>query len=157
MSAVPSLTQSAVVPLEDLRHFPPCTSASHPWDSQILWSLPACSGLIAAKLSQAGNCFGSVQEQQRSKCRLSCSAMTQTEISSHHCPSLTPHNFLPVLRDGRSSQPLGSCTYLLPTFGVLHIFVPNLWGPAHICSVALENGRNVFPQTKGHSRGGGRV
>lgn len=44
-----------------------------------------------------------------------------------------------------------------PTFGVLHVFVANLWGPAHICSVALENGRNVFPQTKGHSRGGGRV
>lgn len=57
---------------------------------QILSSLPACSALVAAMLSQAGNGFGSVQEQQRSQCRpvLQCHDMGR-EISG--CPLTVLH------------------------------------------------------------------
>lgn len=87
---------------------------------QMLCSLPASSAPVAAMLSQVGNDFGSVQEQQRSQCRpvLQCHDMDR-EIRghSHPCPSLTSDNLLPVLGHGRSSQPLGSCTYLQCGFG----------------------------------------
>lgn len=108
---------SVVVPLEDLRHFPPCTSASHPWDSQILCSLPACSALVAAMLSQVGNYFGCVQEQQRSKCRpvLQCHDTDRDQFPSW--------SFI-------NTPQLSACAerwVKFPTVGVLHVFAVWLW------------------------------